>query len=353
MEEDDVILRQKTVKHLTRLSMVVSGHNIPLSNYFRFDAAFLNNTKTEKLEECPSCGHTYQQPEDKFRLQAKIPMTGKVRKLLRKYMQNKQSLGKCQLHIVDRYLSSTNLVKLSCSICGKSEKFPGQLREKRSAQKKAQRVLPEEVSYVSLKTRKEKRKELKMKNKQRKREKMIDKFNHDTPSSHLEDVSDINLESELGSSHLSTGGTADEKHSTDLTTATSQGISKTTVSPNHDQSFIKSTVTSEIERCQNKEALTSKSTLCQNKDAMTSKNTAQCHKDAVTSKITQGQIRNTVNSRIIQSCIKDKETNTGPVGGKSAKRLKSKNSHQRLSQMLAQQNKGRKGSSLTDFLSTL
>ncbi|OWF54147.1 uncharacterized protein LOC110445457 [Mizuhopecten yessoensis] len=309
MEEDNVNFREKNMEQLNRLSVVAMNITTPLSNYYTFEAASLNKKATEKLKECPSCGHTYQQPEDVFRLRAKIPLTGRVRKLLRKYMQNKHSLGKCHLHMVERYLASTNSMKITCSICGKSEKMPGQLRRKREEQKLAQRSPSEEISGIPVKTRKEKRKELKLRSKQRKREEMKDKDLIGAASSSLERASFTFLDD---STSPSSGKSWGEMQRGGLTPTTSQGVSKVTGSSNSDQNFIKDTVTSKS---------------IHSKSPMT--------------------------SEIIQSSIKDKVTKSGPVSSKSAKRLKSKSSHQLLGQMLAQQSKGSQGGSLKDFLSTL
>ncbi|XP_060066765.1 uncharacterized protein LOC132547034 isoform X2 [Ylistrum balloti] len=330
------------MKHLNRLSAAVVDINRPLSNYFTFGTTSINGNmkKTEKIKECPYCGHTYQQPEDRSRLQAKIPLTGKVRQLLRKYVQNKRSLGKYQLHMVDRYLTSTNSVKITCSVCGKSEKMPGQLREKREAQKKAQAVLPVEISDVTMKTRKEKRKELKLKNKQRKRDKLKESNLNAIPSSCLSLDSSTNTDIGFGSMPSSTAELTGNIHSNSLTTATSQRISKDTVTRKSVQNLDKDIVTPKSEQSHNKDTMTPKSGTSNNKDTMTPKSGTSNNKDTMT-------------SRIIQSYIKDKETKPVVVNVKSAKRLKSKSSHQQLSQMLAQQSKGSPGGSLKDFLSSL
>ncbi|XP_069134043.1 uncharacterized protein [Argopecten irradians] len=361
MDEGDTDLRQKTLSHLRNLAELAADINQPTSNYFWFNEASYYKANTEKSKQCQSCGHVYKLPEDKIRLQSKVALTGKVNRLLRKSTKNKRSLGKFQLHVMNRYLTSSNTVKITCSICGKSEKFPGQSREKRELQKKAQRAQPEEVSYVPLKTRKEKRKELKMKSKQRKREKM-----KGTLTTSLDHVSATSLETGQDHSCLPTSELLQgEIHSIKQTNTNSKEVSKTT--PNSEQYFTQSNVSSDIgDLCQNKDLGISSKCSFQPKDSRTSKTPFQ-PKDSGISKSTfntKDIVKNTVNpknspgqtmtSKINPSHSKDKETKTESLGSKNAKRLKSKNSHQRLSQMLAQQSsKGKKGGSLQDFLSTL
>lgn len=326
--EDSIPSKNKKIRHLSRLSTSVLNTSNALSQMFEYKGDLLEDeisgfdrNAATKWNKCPYCCHKYDPARNKFRLVAKETLTKNVSCLLKKYEQKKTSLGRYQLHMIERYLSSENAMKITCSRCGKTKTFPGQTRDMRKAQRISQ---CSDANEVTVKTRKEKRKELKKKIKHRKKI----KTNEDNADG-------ISMATDtLKSGAQLCGGVAERLNvklpETSPSVTQPSGQLHTTETPASDQGHFKVKAFSRTDQGQ--------------------------HKDKVT--WTERPIKATTTFKANQSQSKVTDTRKRKTGqsqtvNTSFKRLKSKSSHQQLSQMLAQQQTSSQEHSLKDFLSTL
>ncbi|XP_036359262.1 uncharacterized protein LOC115212332 [Octopus sinensis] len=98
-----------------------------LSRYFMFNA-LKNNSNEENKCWCQTCGTYYFPNNLRVRLSPKLTLNKHIKSLVKRYMQDPDSLKTCQQSLALHYLNGRNKVVLTCRVCHTRNSYKGKKR---------------------------------------------------------------------------------------------------------------------------------------------------------------------------------------------------------------------------------